>query len=266
MGRTKRAGKSIEGEPLPLRILLTISPDGTIKQRKLCPTDSVPALSTKKKTAEKTMKDPRFTLMSHYFIQEQQQEYPKLVRDISPKRIQQGAAVLDKLHRIEGYSYEEIQRVLNFTLQDEFWRPNLLSPSSLRKISKGNGEMKFVNIMNAMEREKIKTQKPVGAAKRLEGFVIGPATGLNRLAQDILNSYEDIPGDAGAFSPSKAKCKLTIKRKEQWLKEFALFVKELPNPPGVATCTPPTGNIWVRFLRHIKQTTGYDPISGRRVD
>lgn len=40
---------------------------------------------------------------------------------------------IDKLNRIDGRSWEEIRRVIDWCQADEFWKGNILSASTLRK-------------------------------------------------------------------------------------------------------------------------------------
>lgn len=40
---------------------------------------------------------------------------------------------MDRLNRIDGYSYEQIERTIRWVQQDSFWRSNVLSPAKLRK-------------------------------------------------------------------------------------------------------------------------------------
>jgi hypothetical protein len=50
----------------------------------------------------------------------------------SPNR-EKWAKDIDKLHRIDGYSFEEIDALIRFSQEDEFWRTNILSAAKLRK-------------------------------------------------------------------------------------------------------------------------------------
>lgn len=40
---------------------------------------------------------------------------------------------MNKLHRIDGYSYEDIEMVIRFSQQDSFWKQNIRSTTKLRK-------------------------------------------------------------------------------------------------------------------------------------
>lgn len=40
---------------------------------------------------------------------------------------------IERLNRLDGYSYEQIERTIRWVQQDNFWRSNVLSPAKLRK-------------------------------------------------------------------------------------------------------------------------------------
>jgi hypothetical protein len=40
---------------------------------------------------------------------------------------------IERLNRIDGYSYEQIEKTIRWVQQDSFWRSNVLSPAKLRK-------------------------------------------------------------------------------------------------------------------------------------
>ncbi|MBN1183494.1 MAG: replication protein [Bacteroidales bacterium] len=71
----------------------------------------------------------------------------------------EGGKILEKIHRIDGESLEDIKQVLDFIIADDNgqigtgwhgWRRNVVSLASLR--SKNNGEMKYFKIKNRMPR------------------------------------------------------------------------------------------------------------------
>jgi hypothetical protein len=45
----------------------------------------------------------------------------------------QWSADIDKLHRIDGQSWERIREVIDWSQRDDFWHRNILSGSKLRK-------------------------------------------------------------------------------------------------------------------------------------
>lgn len=76
-------------------------------------------------------------------------EFNKPLTDNS-KIIIQGAVTLEKIHRIDGESSNDIQAVLDFILNDYyFWQRQVVSLSNIRKTSK-NGNSKYGNCKNAM--------------------------------------------------------------------------------------------------------------------
>jgi hypothetical protein len=40
---------------------------------------------------------------------------------------------MERLNRLDGYSFEQIERTIRWVQQDSFWRSNVLSPAKLRK-------------------------------------------------------------------------------------------------------------------------------------
>lgn len=40
---------------------------------------------------------------------------------------------MDRINRIDGYTFEQIERTIRWVQQDSFWRSNVLSPAKLRK-------------------------------------------------------------------------------------------------------------------------------------
>ena len=49
------------------------------------------------------------------------------------KEISKWAEDIDKLHRLDGFEYLLIERVIKWSLEDEFWRQNIRSGAKLRK-------------------------------------------------------------------------------------------------------------------------------------
>lgn len=95
-----------------------------------------------------------------WFLKKQQKNFPKLIKGkISPnhERVLNSLDVLDKLCRLDGFDFEEdVRPVLSQVPDDPFWSRNLLSLSSLRRKSKSNGEIKFVNIQNTLSQSSLK--------------------------------------------------------------------------------------------------------------
>lgn len=68
---------------------------------------------------------------------------------------------IDKLNRIDGYSYEQIERTIRWVQADSFWQSNVLSPSKLRKQfsalqikMKNNGGLSgWANVLNKLSND-----------------------------------------------------------------------------------------------------------------
>jgi hypothetical protein len=60
-----------------------------------------------------------------------------LILENDPKakkpKLQNWAYEIDKLHRIEGRPFEEIEAVIRWCQKDDFWHANILSAGKLRK-------------------------------------------------------------------------------------------------------------------------------------
>lgn len=70
-------------------------------------------------------------------------------------------ADIDRLQRIDGYSYEQIERVIRWAQADSFWQANILSPGKLRKqfsqlqikIKNTSGFGGWANVLNKLTNE-----------------------------------------------------------------------------------------------------------------
>jgi hypothetical protein len=66
---------------------------------------------------------------------------------------------IEKLHRIDEYSYEQIERTIRWAQNDSFWRSNILSPAKLRKqfgalqlrMNSGNDSKRLTNINQGLD-------------------------------------------------------------------------------------------------------------------
>ncbi len=65
------------------------------------------------------------------------------------------ADALDKLNRLDGYTFKEIENSISWAKKDEFWNRQIISLASLRKTSK-NGVSKFRNMYVCFEPKKPK--------------------------------------------------------------------------------------------------------------
>ncbi|MHA1703379.1 MAG: replication protein [Promethearchaeota archaeon] len=84
---------------------------------------------------------------------------------LKSKIVVSGAKTLEKLHRIDKESVQDIENILDFILNDDTgnsdgwtgWKRNVVSLSSLR--NKRNGEMKYFKIKNSYSRKYMKPEK-----------------------------------------------------------------------------------------------------------
>lgn len=81
---------------------------------------------TKEKTKEES--DAPLGLASKFF---------SLIKKNDPKakqpNLEKWAVEIRRMNEIDGRSYEEIEKLMLFAAQDEFWSSNILSPTKLRK-------------------------------------------------------------------------------------------------------------------------------------
>lgn len=77
---------------------------------------------------------------------------------LAPKKteslLKNSADTIDKLIRIDGFDLDYIKSVIEWAMNDDFWKKNALSLSSLRKKSKSNDLTKFQNMANSFEQSK----------------------------------------------------------------------------------------------------------------
>lgn len=72
--------------------------------------------------------------------------YGFMANRIKPKDHERWAKDIEKLHRIDGYDYEIIKSVMDWSQQDDFWKQNIRSGSKLRK--------QFENLLVRIKSEK----------------------------------------------------------------------------------------------------------------
>jgi hypothetical protein len=69
---------------------------------------------------------------------------------------------IERLNRLDGYSYEQIEQTIRWVQQDSFWRSNVLSPAKLRKQfgalqlkmkSSGSGLSGWANVINKLSNQ-----------------------------------------------------------------------------------------------------------------
>lgn len=92
-----------------------------------------------------------------------------LAPKVTTSLTENSADTIDKLIRLDNFTLDYIQDVLEWGMNDEFWKSNLYSLAALRKKGK-NGLTKFQNVANGYERENNKTNKNKKAA---EDFING---------------------------------------------------------------------------------------------
>lgn len=85
------------------------------------------------------------------FIKIVSESFGKTSPKIRDNTVHSYCDVIDKLQRIDGFSFDDIKKALMFGLNDPFWQKNILSISTLRKKSKSNDLTKFQNLYNAMK-------------------------------------------------------------------------------------------------------------------
>ena len=56
-----------------------------------------------------------------------------MAKKLTPKDYERWAQDIEKLHRIDGYDYELITKVMDWSQQDQFRRQNIKSGATLRK-------------------------------------------------------------------------------------------------------------------------------------
>lgn len=102
--------------------------------------------------------------VSRYFWKLKSETHPsakyQFMADAEKDQWQKWAGVISKLIRIDGKSEDEIKKVLRFSVEDEFWRDNLLSLSALRTKNK-NGITKFEQIQATMRKKTAQSKDEV---------------------------------------------------------------------------------------------------------
>lgn len=118
------------------------------------PPSAAEKTSSKRKTAKNRDIPREYLDLSADYLRKHMEIYPNLTKRVEDSKVKSGAAALEKLVRIDGFSLELIRQVVFWAVRDEFWGANLQSLGSLRDASKKNGEIKFKNIMAGWERYK----------------------------------------------------------------------------------------------------------------
>ena len=90
--------------------------------------NSLNALSDNNKNALNAYTDEDVEL-SHYLLERVRANFP-FVRDVATTK---DFVEMNRLHRIDGFSYTVIRGVIDWAVQDSFWRGNIRSVFKLRK-------------------------------------------------------------------------------------------------------------------------------------
>lgn len=69
---------------------------------------------------------------AQYLARHKANNFPKL-KPPTEQQLQQWADAIDKLHRIDGYEWEDISDTLRFAMKDDFWQKTILSGQTFRK-------------------------------------------------------------------------------------------------------------------------------------
>ncbi len=118
----------------------------------------IPKSVTKAGTSEKNLEYKDFVVR---VLKQQKVNHPKRIINISQKAIDASAETVRQLHKIDGFTLEEIQRVVLWAIMDDFWTNNVFSLAPLRKRSP-NGNTKYENMRNSFmekaEPEKVESE------------------------------------------------------------------------------------------------------------
>lgn len=95
-------------------------------------------------------------------LRQQKANHPKRTINTSDKAVAAGSKTISQLIKIDGFSFEEIQKVVTWAIMDSFWTDNIYSLSQLRKVSKANGNTKFENMRNSYLTKKPELEEEKG--------------------------------------------------------------------------------------------------------
>jgi len=109
-----------------------------------------------KSKVNKNIKDiaPQIKKFADEFIEDVFRQEGNKAPKITPALKTKSYAAIDALVRIDGFTLEYIEQVVGWGVKDPFWKPNLLSLGSLRRVSVNNGLTKFQNVASAFEKNK----------------------------------------------------------------------------------------------------------------
>lgn len=120
-------------------------------------TKGVPNNGTHKRKKEKKDIPDIFLSFSKNFHDHRMKSFPTRVKEVTQSQIKKGATTVMALVN-KGYDFEQqIRPALRWGVTDTaFWSEQLLSLCGLTKKSERNGQMKFVNLLAAFERDTAK--------------------------------------------------------------------------------------------------------------
>lgn len=89
-----------------------------------------------------------------------EKEFGRQAPKITSSLINSGADVIDKIVRLDGYAFSDVQEALRWAAKDDFWSSQVRSLAQLRK--KGNnGLSKIQNIFESRERSGASTSSEI---------------------------------------------------------------------------------------------------------
>jgi hypothetical protein len=92
--------------------------------------NNIPLEKEKKKIEKKKIaEDSEAYALANYFLGKLREDKP----DFKQPNMQEWAADMDKLIRIDGRTDDRIKHVIDWCRRDDFWKTNILSPAKLRK-------------------------------------------------------------------------------------------------------------------------------------
>lgn len=181
----------------------------------------------------------------------QSKNYPKLLKEITPNMKINGALEIEKLERIDKFTFDEIKASILWAVDDSFWSRNILSAASIRNKSK-NGNTKFRNMFISytenMENES--SQDALNIPPKDKKII--------ELIQKEYNPFNDHELYTSIPKIRKAYRKLSLVPKE--LTDLYIFVWEfikfLKNQEWIDNPHPAIfrgeGPIWDSYIKHLK--------------
>ena len=79
----------------------------------------------------------------------------EVINGLTENQKEEWVDTIDKLNRIDGYSFEEIKKIIIWGRENDFWSKNFQAIPPLRK--KKDGVSKFLKIKKSMEYEENKS-------------------------------------------------------------------------------------------------------------